>query len=172
MKKKMNIGIDPHFNSSSSIIGSKYIMIGNCFSGGKNLKLHAFDNFAGDVFFKKPELVIGNAVTITDNCYISCANKIEISDGVLLGENVFVTDNFHGDNSVEQIDTPPNQRPLKIGSPVYIGKNVWVGRNVCIMPGVTIGYGCVIGANSVVTHDIPAYSVAAGVPAKVIKTIE
>lgn len=55
---------------------------------------------------------------------------------------------------------------------MVIGNNVWIGRNVCIMPGVTIGDGAVIGANAVVTHDIPAYSVAAGVPAKVIKTIE
>ena len=54
---------------------------------------------------------------------------------------------------------------------MVIGNNVWIGRNVCIMPGVTIGDGAVIGANAVVTHDIPAYSVAVGVPAKVIKMI-
>ncbi len=55
--------------------------------------------------------------------------------------------------------------------PVVIGNNVWLGNNVCVMPGVTIGDGAIIGANSVVTHDVPAYAVAAGVPAKIIKQL-
>lgn len=53
--------------------------------------------------------------------------------------------------------------------PATIGNNVWLGNNVCVMPEVTIGDGAIIGANSVVTHDIPAYCMAAGVPARVIK---
>lgn len=52
-----------------------------------------------------------------------------------------------------------------------IGNNVWLGNNVCVMPGVTIGDGAIIGANAVVTHDIPAYAVAAGIPAKVVKQL-
>jgi len=52
-----------------------------------------------------------------------------------------------------------------------IGNNVWLGNNVCIMPGVTIGDGAVVGANSVVTKDVPAYSVAAGIPAKIVKQV-
>ena len=55
---------------------------------------------------------------------------------------------------------------------VRIGKNVWVGRNVCIMPGVSIGDGAVIGANAVVTKDIPASSVAVGIPARIVKQYE
>ena len=78
----------------------------------------------------------------------------------------------HGDNSFEQLSIPPADRPLFIKGEVRIGNNVWIGRNVCIMPGVTIGDGAVIGANAVITHDIPPYSVAAGVPAKIIKKIE
>lgn len=66
----------------------------------------------------------------------------------------------------------PNQRPLYSKGAVHIGNNVWIGQNACIMPGVTIADGAIIAANSVVTHDIPAYSVAAGAPAKVIKHIE
>ena len=53
---------------------------------------------------------------------------------------------------------------------INIGNNVWIADNVTLLSGVSIGDGAVIGAGAVVTKDIPAYSVAAGVPAKVIKT--
>ena len=53
---------------------------------------------------------------------------------------------------------------------VVIGSNVWIGANAIVLPGVTIGKGSVIGAGIVVTKDIPPYSVAVGVPAKVIKS--
>jgi maltose O-acetyltransferase len=55
---------------------------------------------------------------------------------------------------------------------VTIGNDVWIGGNVTILPGVTIGDNCTIGAGSVVTHDIPANSIAAGNPAKLIKMTE
>ena len=55
--------------------------------------------------------------------------------------------------------------------PVTIKDHVWIGSNVVIMPGVTIGENCVIGAGSVVTHDIPANSVAVGVPCRVMRAI-
>ena len=59
-------------------------------------------------------------------------------------------------------------QPIKQISPVRIGEGSWLGENVCVI-GANIGKHCVIGANSVVTHDIPDYSIAVGVPAKVIK---
>jgi acetyltransferase-like isoleucine patch superfamily enzyme len=52
-----------------------------------------------------------------------------------------------------------------------VGDNVWCGANVVITSGVTVGERCVIGANSVVTEDIPPFSIAAGAPAKVIKQV-
>ena len=61
---------------------------------------------------------------------------------------------------------------LEITKPISIGNNVYVGINCTILPGVTIGDNVIIGAGSVVTRDIPSNSVAAGVPAKVIKPIE
>lgn len=56
--------------------------------------------------------------------------------------------------------------------PVKIGKNVWVGAHATILPGVMVGDNAVIAAGAVVTKDVPANAVVAGVPAKVIKTIE
>jgi len=61
---------------------------------------------------------------------------------------------------------------VEYASFVTIGDDCWIGGNVTIMPGVTIGKGCTIGAGSVVTKDIPDFSVAIGSPAKVVKTVE
>ena len=63
------------------------------------------------------------------------------------------------------------ERFLCYAKPVTIGNDCWFGANVVVCPGVTIGDNCVIGAGSVVTHDIPANSFAAGVPARVIRPI-
>ena len=54
---------------------------------------------------------------------------------------------------------------------IHIEKNVWIGNNVCILSSVNIGKGAIIGANSVVTHDVPPYCVAAGNPARIIKKL-
>ena len=149
------------------IQGHQYIEIGSDFISGDNVRIEAWDKYKKNKF--TPHIVIHNGVCLTNGCYISCCNLIEIDDGCLFGPNVFVTDNFHGNGSKEQLFIPPYDRPLEVKNPVHIGKNVWLGRNVCVMPGVTIGDGAIVGANAVVTHDIPAYSVAVGVPAKVIK---
>ena len=171
VKSFKTIGKNSHVGKDFSILGAKYVSIGHDFRAGQNFQLHAFDKYKGVVFQDAPEIMIGNNVTITDRCYISCANRIEIGDGVLFGPNVFIVDNFHGNISIEEIEIPPNERPLFRKGRVKIGSNVWIGRNVCVMPGVSIGDNAIIGANAVVTHDIPANSVAAGIPAKVIRKL-
>ncbi|MCK7499235.1 MAG: hypothetical protein MZW92_58750 [Comamonadaceae bacterium] len=67
---------------------------------------------------------------------------------------------------------PPNLRPVVSKGPVIIEDEVWLGQGVVVLPNVRIGRSSIIGANAVVTHDIPPYSVAAGAPAKVIRTID
>ena len=156
--------------SRSIVISPECIEFGDSFYAEENLRLQAWKKYKNQEF--DPSIIIGHNVSMMDNCQVSCRSKISIGDGVLFGANVFVTDNFHGDNSLDQLHLPPIDRPLFVKGEVHIGNNVWVGRNVCIMPGVNIGDGAVIGANSVVTHDIPAYSVAVGAPARVIKTIK
>lgn len=165
-------GINFNVSPSVEIIGGKYMNIGNDFSMGKYSKLQVWDSYNGISTNINPNLQIGRQVSMMSNCHISCANKIVIEDGVLMGDNVFITDNFHGSNSWDELGVPPLDRPLCIKDEVHIGKNVWIGRNVCIMPGVKIGDGSVIGANAVVTHDIPAGCIAAGVPAVVIREME
>ena len=100
---------------------------------------------------------------------MSGINKITIGNGVLVGSNCFITDNFHGYSDRKDVDIIVADREITSKGPVVIGDNVWIGRNSCIMPNVTIGKGAIIGANSVVTHDVPPYSVVAGAPARIIK---
>ena len=69
-------------------------------------------------------------------------------------------------------DKPVPWQGFTSKGPTRLGDNVWCGANVVITSGVTIGDRCVIGANSVVTTDLPAYSIAAGVPARVLRSVE
>jgi acetyltransferase-like isoleucine patch superfamily enzyme len=64
----------------------------------------------------------------------------------------------------------PIKRPIISKGPVIIGNNVWIGDKATILSDVKIGDGAIIAANAVVTKDVPAYSMAAGIPAQVIKT--
>ena len=103
--------------------------------------------------------------------HIGACNKIIIEDGVLIASRVFITDHYHGMTDYETLKIPPSERILYSKGNVIIEKEAWIGEGVAIMPGVRIGRNAVIGANSVVTHDIPAYAVAAGNPAKVISVL-
>lgn len=167
-----SVGLNTHVGYGLVFKNPQYIEIGDNFTAGKDLKIEAWDRYKDKMFSKTPSVIIGKNVSIMDDCQISCCSSVTLGDGCLFGNNVFITDNYHGDNSLEQLSIPPADRPLFVKGGVHIGNNVWVGRNVCIMPGVNIGDGTVIGANSVVTHDIPAYSVAVGSPARVIKIIK
>ena len=95
-----------------------------------------------------------------------------IGNNVLTGPRVLITDNAHGDSLFKLLDTAPIERFLYSKGKVVIEDNVWIAEGAMIMPGVRIGKGSIIAANSVVTKDIPPYSVAAGTPAKIIKTMK
>lgn len=169
-KRLANIGKNSQIGQNFSIINPDGISIGDNFSGGCDIALWSWNavNIKGD----DCKLIIKNNVSITDRCIISAANRIEIENGCLLGRDTFITDNSHGENiSINELNISPHERNIFSKGTVIIGDNVWTGKNVCIMPNVKIGNGAIIGANSVVTHNIPPYSVAVGSPAKVIKTI-
>ena len=88
---------------------------------------------------------------------------------VMMGTGcVIITRNHRHDRT----DIPMMDQGFEEERPVFVGNDVWLGDRVIILPGVHIGDGCIIGAGSVVTRDIPPYSIAVGSPAKVIKTIE
>ena len=144
------------------IDGSRNIYIGNRTSIAEGVWLAALP-----LTQKKADvrLDIGNDVQIGHFNHIYCTNKIVIEDNVLTAQRVYISDNQH---SYEDVTLPIHKQPIKQLCSVMIGAGSWLGEGVCII-GASVGRGCVIGANAVVTKDIPDYSIAVGIPAKVIK---
>lgn len=146
------------------ILGS--YSIGKGFTSGPGLILDVLNNDA--------KLVIGNNVKLNHRCHIGVMKSVKIGNDVLFASNVFISDHTHGSYSGNMQSNPfqpPNDREIVCGD-VEIGDRVWIGENVTVLLGVSIGESSIIGANSVVTKSIPAFSIAAGSPAKVIKTWE
>ena len=119
-----------------------------------------------------PSISIGNHCSIGEYNHITACNKITIGDGLLTGRFVYIGDNAHGEFKKENAQIPPKDRSLCSKGEIVIGNNVWIGDKVTILGGVHIGDNVIIAANAVVTKDVLSNSVVAGVPAKVIKTIE
>lgn len=149
--------------------GGKYISVGNNFNAMNMIRLECWDEYLGDYF--SPSLVIGDNVSMNNNIHIGCIDKIYIGNNVLFASNIFITDHFHGYTDERDVNVAPFLRKLFSKGEVKIMDDVWIGENVTILPNVTIGKCCTIGANSVVTKSFPDYSVVAGVPAKLIRTI-
>lgn len=113
-------------------------------------------------------------IHIGKSCYIGFrftvlagpASKIVLGNQVLVASDVIITSENHGMDPESNI--PYMDQPL-VSADVTIGNGCWIGEKVCIMPGVSIGEKAIIGAGSIVTHDIPAYTIAVGSPAKPIK---
>lgn len=150
------------------IEGYKYISIGKNTVIAKGAIITAIDSRHEELF--TPEITIGEDCTLGEHIHITACNKVSIGNGVLTGRYVFISDNSHGSTDKEMLkNIPPSNRPMTIKGSVNIGNNVWIGERVCILSGVNIGDGAVVAANSVVTKDVPPYSVVGGVPSKIIK---
>ena len=108
------------------------------------------------------KLVIGDNVFINSNCLAMARGGITIEDDVMLAANVQLLSNNHDEYS----------RNVLLCKPIHIKKGAWIGAGATILPGVTIGEYAIVGASAVVTKDVGDYEVVAGVPAKVMKTLD
>lgn len=108
-------------------------------------------------------IAVGKNVFINSGCKFQDQGGIVIGDGALIGHNVVLATLNHSLAVRDRQDLIPG--------PIRIGKNAWIGSNVTILPGVTVGDGAVVAAGAVVTKDVPAYTVAGGVPARVLRPL-
>ena len=111
---------------------------------------------------------IGEGTFLNIAVMVAAHDRVEIGSHCMLANGCFVTDANH---RFDDPDQPVTWQGFTSKGPTRIGDNVWLGANVVVTSGVTIGERCVIGANSVVTQDIPPFSIAAGAPAKVLRAV-
>lgn len=104
---------------------------------------------------------VGKNVFINSCCCFQDQGGISIGDGSLIGHCVVLATINHDPN--------PARRGDEYARPITIGRNVWIGSHATVLPGVSIGDGAIVAAGAVVTKDVPAGSVAGGVPARIIK---
>lgn len=163
------IGQSVTFGCGTRFYLPKFFSIGSNCIFGEHCMLAAWDEYNGTIY--RPHVEIGDNCSFGFCNHITCCNKVKIGSGVLTGMYVIISDNSHGEINCDMLDNPPLKRPLYSKGEVIIGNNVWIGDKVAILAGVHIGDGAIVGANSVVTKDVPANSVVAGVPAKLIKRL-
>ena len=150
--------------------GAQCIEVGDECTFYPQVELTAWTEYKGNRY--TPSIHIGNGCTIRNRNHITAINKITIGNNLLTGNDVLISDNNHGRAVMEDMQIRPQDRPICSKGEIIIGNNVWIGEKAVILGNVKIGDGAIIAANSVVTHDVPAYSIAAGVPAKIIKQIQ
>lgn len=148
---------------------------GNNINIGKNVIIRKNTTIAAQVRYHNqqfsPTITIEDNVDLGEHCFITAINEIIIGEGTTTGRMVTITDNSHGDTTIENMEKHIPERILFSKGRVCIGKKVWIGDKATILPNVTIGDGAIIGANAVVSKDIPPYCIAAGNPARIIKNL-
>lgn len=161
-KKFEKFGHDSVLYHPLCIRGRENICIGNQTTILNGVRMQVYNDLTG----KQSKIKIG------DNCYIGYNNtflaggNITLEDGVLMASNILISSENHSINP----ESPDYYMDQKLScAPIIVGEGTWIGEKVSILSGVTIGKKCVIGAGSIVTKDIPDFSIAVGSPAKVIK---
>ena len=126
-----------------------------------------------EVFIEPPfnidygcNISLGKRFYANFNLTILDCSLVTIGDRCMFGPNVSIFAATH------ESEVQSRRENIEYGRPVVVGDDCWIGGNVVILPGVTIGRGCTIGAMSVVTKDVPEFSVAMGQPARVVKKVE
>jgi acetyltransferase-like isoleucine patch superfamily enzyme len=134
-------------------------LLERCLSVGESIRLRM------PLAIYHPEYIsLGSRVDIGENVVIRGGGGVVIGNDVLIAAGTVITSQGH--------PIIPPRWGRNISSPISIGNEVWIGANAVVLPGVTIGDGAIVAAGAVVSRDVPSYTVVAGVPARVIRTIE
>jgi len=125
-----------------------------------------------DVWLTAPgaaRIRVGGGTFLNIGVMVASLELVEIGEHCMFANGCFISDGSH---RFDDPDKPVPWQGFTTKGPTHIGDNVWCGAHAVITSGVTVGERSVIGANSVVTTDIPPFSIAAGAPARVLRTIE
>ena len=153
-----NVVIDDNCLLDAKGDNNRGIVIGSSVFIGRNSILHC----------KNGDITIGDNTNIGFNCDIASSNRIEIGASVLIAAYSYIVGGGHGFNSTD--DAIIDQGRIAKG--IFIRNGAWIGAGVIVQDGVTVGEDTIVGAGAVVADDLPAKSVAVGLPARVIRTRE
>ncbi len=147
-------------------IGLDCISLGRSSRISRNTRLLALKSYGAQQF--NPQLNIGSNVSVGFGCTLSCVNRVDVGDDVTIGDNVYIADSHHeyGNPVLGVLN-----QPLLVGK-ISIGQGAWIGYGAFVAGDVSVGEHSVIGANSVVTRSVAAYTVVAGVPARLVKQFD
>lgn len=150
-------------NCEINCLSKKGIVFGDRVTVGKFALVRPSNIYGGEV---GEGLRVGNNSNIGPFAYIGCSGFIEIGNNVMISPRV----SLYAENHVfDKLGVPMKEQGVKRGF-IKIEDDCWIAANSIVLSGVTIGTGSVVAAGSVVTSDVPPYSVVAGVPAKIVKS--
>jgi acetyltransferase-like isoleucine patch superfamily enzyme len=136
---------------------------------GDDCTMNAISSFVATSVGKDAVLEIGDKTYMGHRVSISVGSRVSIGSHVLIADNVFIADNpGHPLDAAKRRVQGVEPEQIR---PVTIGDDVWIGHSSKIMPGVTIGECSVVAAGSIVTKDVPAYTLVAGAPARPVRSL-
>ena len=161
-----------HIGSSSFVspfihsVGLDCVSLGNSSKISRGTRLLALKGYGTQSF--NPQITIGDNVSVGFGCTLSCVNRLDIANDVTIGDKVYIADSHHdyGNPALGVLD-----QPLLPGK-ISIGQGAWIGYGAFLAGDVSVGEHAVVGANSVVTRAVEAYTVVAGVPARLVKRFD
>ncbi len=121
----------------------------------------------GAVFQGTGDVRIGKSTYVGAYASINCMHAVTIGDRCMLGNFVSLIDNDHGTSGTSALQSQP-----LASAPIVVRDDCWLGEKATVLRGVTIGEGAVVAAGSVVRRDVPPYTLVAGVPARIVRTLD
>ena len=167
------LAVATNFVGDNVAVGRRVILWGGVAPGAVGLRIHddvrIYDDckLVIDQASAESGIVLKSRVAMNFGCYIDGSGGVEIGEGTILGPYVAIFSSSHRIDPHVAIQSSGKQYQK-----VVIGKDVWIGAHAVIRAGVSIGDGSVIGAGSIVTRDVPPATVAAGNPARLIRSVE
>ena len=154
--RKTTASINGAYHTDEELIALMSRLVGYRVDDGFRLFPPVYTDFGKNI-------KIGKDVFVNSGCCFQDQGGVTLGDGCLVGHNVVFATLDH--------DKRPGRRGDMTAAPIVVGKDVWIGAHATILKGVTIGDGAIVAAGAVVTRDVPPNTIAAGVPARVVKTI-